>query len=170
MDVLLYATENPRNLGSIIRTSVAFNIPKIHLYDANQLLENEECQELINLVCRRDRRNRVEIATVTELEGLLSRYVNKYATVVGNVRRLGDPKDKLYFEEDSLLIFGCESRGLPREISRRNGVEKFVIPIVHPVQCLGLSEAYAIVLFEYLRQHPKTLPGVSPGFAAETET
>ena len=42
MDVLLYATQNPRNLGSIIRTSVEFGLKKINFYDKFGLLTDYE--------------------------------------------------------------------------------------------------------------------------------
>jgi tRNA(Leu) C34 or U34 (ribose-2'-O)-methylase TrmL len=162
MDILLYATENPRNLGSIIRTSVALGLDKIHLYDEHKLLESPELIDTTRAVCRRNRESRIDIISVDEAEQFIDSYTNKYATVVGpKSKRMGDPKDNLKFLEDSLIIFGSEGYGLPRKIGRRKGVEKFVIPTINVDDCFGLAEAYSMVLFEYFRQHPDKLPKYS---------
>jgi tRNA (cytidine/uridine-2'-O-)-methyltransferase len=159
MEILLYAPENPRNLGSIVRTSAGFGIPCINIFDKNGLLRDADAYEQLTSVCRRGRENRVEMREVADLEAFLGKHEKKYATVLSpKSKRIGGPVDPAIFPEDSLLIFGCESVGLPREISTRPDVTRFVIPTVSPVECFGLAEAYAIVVYEFLRQHPELLP------------
>ena len=51
------------------------------------------------------------------------------------------------------LVFGCETRGLPVEISMEDPDQVYRIPIAHPaVRSLNLATAVAIVLYEALRQ------------------
>ncbi len=51
------------------------------------------------------------------------------------------------------LVFGSESRGLPRELLAAYPEDTYVIPISHPkVRSLNLSNAVSIVLYEALRQ------------------
>ena len=151
MDVLLYATENPRNLGSIIRTSVGFGLPRIHIYDKNKLLRHEDTLATMKAVCRRGREHKIEIKSVDDPEDFVDSYTHKYATLISTrSARLGDSEENFRFERDGLIIFGCEGIGLPRKISRRNGVQKILIPTINEVQCFGLAEAYSIIIYEYL--------------------
>jgi len=51
------------------------------------------------------------------------------------------------------LVFGSESRGLPRALLAEYAADTYVIPIWHPrVRSLNLSNAVSIVLYEALRQ------------------
>lgn len=55
------------------------------------------------------------------------------------------------------LVFGCETRGLPAEISSADPDQVYRIPIAHPaVRSLNLANAVAIVLYEALRQRGVT--------------
>lgn len=57
------------------------------------------------------------------------------------------------FEENSVLIFGRETGGLPREIHEVYGERMFKMPIHSPhVRSLNLSTAVGIGLYEALRQ------------------
>ena len=66
---------------------------------------------------------------------------------------MGSQKFVVNFSLDSLIIFGNEREGIPRKISRGEGVEKFVVPVVSNEECLSLSIAYGIVVYEFLRQN-----------------
>ena len=158
MDILLYATNNPRNLGSIIRTSVVFGLEKLFLYDKFDILNDKKSYEQVKNVCRRNRDENIDIISVENPLEFTLQYENRYATVLS--RKSEKMDGSLYFPEDSLVIFGNESEGIPREISRTEGTHKFMIPTKSPLECLSLAEAYPIVLYEYLRQHPEEFPKV----------
>ena len=54
---------------------------------------------------------------------------------------------------DDCLVFGCESRGLPRELLRENRERCVTIPMPNPrVRSLNLATSVAVVLYEALRQ------------------
>ncbi len=57
------------------------------------------------------------------------------------------------YEESSYLVFGSETRGLPKELTEKYAHRIWTIPMFHPgVRSLNLSNAVAIVCYEALRQ------------------
>src|SRR6266851_6354300 len=57
------------------------------------------------------------------------------------------------FAEDSVLVFGRETGGLPSDLLARNSERSFVMPIHSPhVRSLNLSTTVGIALYEVLRQ------------------
>ena len=57
------------------------------------------------------------------------------------------------FQPDDCLVFGRETRGLPKELLRANWGNCLKIPMLNPnVRSLNLATAVGIVLFEALRQ------------------
>ena len=57
------------------------------------------------------------------------------------------------YRPDDLLVFGCESRGLPERLRAAHADATYGIPIASPhVRSLNLSNAVAVVLFEACRQ------------------
>jgi len=57
------------------------------------------------------------------------------------------------YQENSYLVFGSETRGLPREVTEKYAHRIWTIPMFHPaVRSLNLSNAVAIVCYEALRQ------------------
>ncbi len=56
------------------------------------------------------------------------------------------------FAPGDVLVFGCESNGLPQALLDRHAERCLAIPTSGPVRSLNLSNAVAIVLFEAQRQ------------------
>ena len=56
------------------------------------------------------------------------------------------------FKENSYLVFGAESCGLPKEFYTRYRDRLYTIPMTGPVRSLNLSASAAVTLFEALRQ------------------
>lgn len=57
------------------------------------------------------------------------------------------------YRENDFLVFGPETRGLPRELLDANAERAYRIPMMgHGVRSLNLSNAVSIVLYEGLRQ------------------
>lgn len=56
------------------------------------------------------------------------------------------------FEENSCLIFGNETAGLPERILEKHPERCYRIPMTGPVRSLNLASAVGIVLYEGLRQ------------------
>jgi tRNA (cytidine/uridine-2'-O-)-methyltransferase len=67
--------------------------------------------------------------------------------------RADRPYTALTYAADDVLVFGCETRGLPAAIKNELAAEIYAIPITSPhVRSLNLATAVAIVLYEGRRQ------------------
>lgn len=60
------------------------------------------------------------------------------------------PYTRAGYARGDVLLFGCESVGLPRALVEERGA--FQIPMTGPVRSLNLSNAVAVVAYEALRQ------------------
>lgn len=56
------------------------------------------------------------------------------------------------YGSDDLLVFGCETRGLPEDVRDRFADRLVRIPVNTNIRSLNLANAASIVLFEALRQ------------------
>jgi tRNA (cytidine/uridine-2'-O-)-methyltransferase len=56
------------------------------------------------------------------------------------------------FREGDFLVFGCETKGLPEELLRKNSEHAWRIPMWGETRSLNLSTSVGIVLYEALRQ------------------
>jgi tRNA (cytidine/uridine-2'-O-)-methyltransferase len=59
----------------------------------------------------------------------------------------------MHYAQDAVLVFGCETHGLPDQMLHSRDYPVVRIPTVAEARCLNLSNAVAIALFEALRQH-----------------
>ena len=66
------------------------------------------------------------------------------------------------FERGDVLVFGCETRGLPEELLEANLERCLRIPIREQVRSLNLANAVAVTLFEGLRQMTAAAPSETP--------
>ena len=62
------------------------------------------------------------------------------------------PYYNVKFYENDFLVFGRETKGLPKELLAVNAQSCITIPM-HSTRSLNLATAVAIVLFEAVRQH-----------------
>ncbi len=58
----------------------------------------------------------------------------------------------IQFQEDDLLVFGKETKGLPEELLKRHPESCFRVPMIDEARSLNLSNTVAIVSYEALRQ------------------
>ncbi len=63
------------------------------------------------------------------------------------------PYTEIPFTQDTQLIFGAESCGLPPHIYERYSEQMYTIPMRENARSLNLSNSVAIVLYEGLRQN-----------------
>ena len=57
------------------------------------------------------------------------------------------------FEDDLFLVFGKESKGLPKAITEKYADELFKIPLYSKhIRSLNLANAVSIIVYEGLRQ------------------
>jgi len=66
------------------------------------------------------------------------------------------------YQPGDVLVFGCESKGLPEEILKAKAENVFAIPVLRKkVRSLNLATAVGIVLYEALRQVQAGCTGIS---------
>jgi len=145
LHIVLYEPEIPYNTGSVGRTCVAlgaklwlvrplgFRVDDYYLRRAGldywQYLQWEVVDDWEMLVDRLPASPR----------WLFSKAASRIYTDVAYAR--GD-----------VLVFGCESTGLPREMLSSNDGRALRIPVREEVRSLNLSNAVAIVAYEAMRQ------------------
>jgi tRNA (cytidine/uridine-2'-O-)-methyltransferase len=56
------------------------------------------------------------------------------------------------FEAGDVLLFGNETRGLPREYLLAHRAQTFTLPMVGPIRSLNLGNSVAVAVYEGLRQ------------------
>lgn len=59
---------------------------------------------------------------------------------------------EIQFEEQQVLVFGCESQGLPEELLTANQESCLRLPTRPQVRSLNLSNTVAVACYEALRQ------------------
>jgi tRNA (cytidine/uridine-2'-O-)-methyltransferase len=144
--IVLYQPEIPPNTGNIIRLC-ANTGSSLHLIEPLGF-------RLDDKQVRRAGLDYHELAAVTSHKTL-----NDCLDALGNPRLIAlTTKGKRnyseinYFEGDALL-FGPETRGLPRDVLEELGKDRWArIPMLTESRSLNLSNAVAIVIYEAWRQ------------------
>jgi len=149
MHIVLVTPEIPQNTGSIGRLCVATNTP-LHLIEPLGFTIDDRHLRRAGLDywphVRLERHASWEAFLDARPAGRLLCFSARAARAYSTVR----------FREDDVLVFGCESRGLPAPIRIAHADATFGIPLASEhVRSLNLATAVAIVLFEGLRQQGK---------------
>jgi tRNA (cytidine/uridine-2'-O-)-methyltransferase len=145
MHVALVEPEIPPNTGSIARLCAATGTP-LHLIGRLGFSIDDKQLKRAGL----DYWPYVEVHQYADWAGFKG-------TVPG--RRLGfsaratRPYTAIAFRPDDVLVFGCETRGLPAAIKDELAADLYAIPITSShVRSINLANAVAVVLYEGLRQ------------------
>lgn len=145
LHIVLHQPEIPYNAGSVGRTCVAvgaklwlvrplgFRVDDYHLRRAGM-----------------DYWQHLEWEVVDDWQELTSRlpeakfwYFSKKAT---------RPYSEIQFEEGQVLVFGCESQGLPDDLLSDHQESCLRLPTRPQVRSLNLSNTVAVACYEALRQ------------------
>lgn len=147
MDVVLVAPEIPQNTGSIGRLCVATGT-RLHLVDPLGFVVDDKHVRRAGL----DYWEHVDLVRHASWEAFLAgRPAGRILLFAA--RPPGPSYTTIRFRPDDVLVFGCESRGLPAAIRDAHADAIHSIPIRSPhVRSLNLANAVAIVLYEGLRQ------------------
>ncbi len=146
MHVVLVEPEIPPNTGNIARTCAATH-SRLHLVEPLGFSISDRYLRRAGL----DYWDFVEVRIYPDWQTL--------------VETLGHPETWHYFTshssrfyteahytQDSVLVFGKESTGLPQDLLDRYPQANYVIPMNRQVRSLNLSNAVAIVVYEAMRQ------------------
>ena len=133
------------NLGTIIRTSVAFGIDTIVLCGETVDIYNPKVVR--SAVGQLWKINIVQMKTVEELKKYFSNY-KRYATLPksDNSKYLSDVK---FSDEFRLVMFGSEADGLSDEL-KEFATDNVTIEMKDNVESLNLSISVGVVLYKML--------------------
>jgi tRNA (cytidine/uridine-2'-O-)-methyltransferase len=149
MHVVLVAPEIPQNTGSIGRLCVATG-STLHLIDPLGFTIDDRQLRRAGL----DYWRHVQVARHASWAAFQA--TRPAGRILCFSARAARSYTTMRYRDDDLLVFGCESRGLPPEIRAAHADASFGIPLASEhVRSLNLANAVAIVLYEALRQQAK---------------
>jgi tRNA (cytidine/uridine-2'-O-)-methyltransferase len=144
--VVLVAPEIPQNTGSVGRLCVATDT-MLHLIEPLGFLIDDKHLRRAGL----DYWPHVRLAVHGSWERFAATRPPGRLLFFG--ARAARRHTAVRYRADDLLVFGCESRGLPEPLRTANADATYAIPIASPhVRSLNLATAVAVVLFEARRQ------------------
>lgn len=145
MHIVLLEPEIPQNTGNIARTCAATGSP-LHLVGKLGFSLSEKWVRRAGL----DYWHLVDVRVHNSMEDLWATYSdNTFWYLTSKAAR--SYTDVGFFKDD-FLVFGKETKGLPREMLENHGGKTIRIPMRSQARSLNLANAVAIVLYEALRQ------------------
>ena len=146
MNIILHEPEIPQNTGNIGRTCVATGA-KLHLIKPIAFDTSEKAVRRSGL----DYWQYLNISYYDSFDDFLIKNHNPQVFMV-------ETKGSKYytdanFTEDSFIMFGKETKGIPEEILNKYPENCIRIPMIPSSRSLNLANSVAIVLYEALRQN-----------------
>ena len=147
LNIALVEPEIPQNTGNIIRSCAATGT-RLHLVRPLGFCMDDKYLKRAGL----DYLDLVEINYYDSFEELREKYPESkffYASTKANKNH-----SEVEYEDESFIVFGKETKGLPESLIMDNLETAIRIPMVdiERARSLILSNSVAIVLFEALRQ------------------
>lgn len=158
LNIVLVEPEIPQNTGNIARTCAAIGAT-LHLVKPLGFDISEKAVRRAGL----DYWDKLDIVTYENLKEFKEKAKSK------DIFLLSTKSKKVYsdvhYTDDSYLIFGPETRGLPEDFILENFDRAVRIPMKDNIRSLNLSNSVAIVAYEAKRQLDfKDLEEISPYF------
>ena len=150
LNIVLVEPEIPQNTGNIARTCAAIGA-KLHLVKPLGFDISEKSVKRAGL----DYWDKLEI----EEHENLQKFLEKYNPQNNRMYFVTTKGQKTYAEvnysknEETFLLFGKETKGLPEDLLKQNIENAIRIPMRETLRSLNLSNSVAIVAYEVLRQH-----------------
>lgn len=140
------SVEDPRNLGSIVRTCVAFGVDAI-------LLEKKNTSPINATVAKTaaGMLEHISLVKPKSLEGLLSELKKRGFCVVGAESGAESNPHHVDFNRPVVIVTGGENRGIPPYLSKLCDT-RVSIPMAEAGHSLNVGAAAAILLYECSRQ------------------
>ena len=143
--IVLFEPEIPQNTGNIGRTCVATGT-KLHLIGPLGFQINEKAVKRAGM----DYWEHLDVTVYDGYEDFLAK--NPDATIYYATTKAKYMYTEVSYPQDSYLMFGKESAGIPEEILVKHPSNCIRIPMNPQIRSLNLSNSAAIVLYEVLRQ------------------
>jgi tRNA (cytidine/uridine-2'-O-)-methyltransferase len=146
LEIALVEPEIPQNTGNIIRTCVALGaslhlVGKLGFSLEDRYLKRSGLDYWYNMT---------DLYLWDNVEDLLKEKVHYaiYYTSTKGTKVYSEPA----YEEDTLILFGKETKGLPEPLLLAHPERMIRIPMIEGTRSLNLSNSVAIVAYEYARQ------------------
>lgn len=147
LEIALVEPEIPQNTGNIIRTCVALGaslhlVGKLGFSIDDRQVKRSGLDYWYQLT---------DLTLWDHIEDLIRERQDYgiYYTSTKSKQRYSD----VLFPENTLLIFGKETKGLPESLLLAHPERMIRIPMMQETRSLNLSNSVAIVGYEYARQH-----------------
>ena len=144
MITVLYQPEIPQNTGNIVRTCSVTNTDLV-LVTPLGFDTSDKYLKRAGL----DYWDEVKITYVDDLISFIEKENKPFYFLSSKVKK---SYTTVSYTEDTMIIFGSETKGLPEELFERYPEQFVTIPMKEDVRCLNLSNSANIVLYEGLRQ------------------
>ena len=145
MNIVLFQPEIPANTGNIGRTCVATGT-KLHLIEPLGFLLNDKTIKRAGM----DYWEHLDVTRYMNYAEFLEK--NPNAKIYMATTKAKHIYTDVVYDEDSYIMFGKESAGIPEEILVENEENCIRIPMLEQIRSLNLSNSVAVVLYEALRQ------------------
>ena len=146
INIVLYEPEIPQNTGNIARLCVCTGA-SLYLVGKLGFALTDKYTKRAGM----DYWQNVDLHRINSMDELFELFPDGkfYYLTTKSKKKYTDVK----FEDEVFLVFGPESRGLPREYVTRDSA--ITIPMVEGQRSLNLSNSVAIVTYEVIRQFGK---------------
>ncbi len=160
LHVVLYNPEIPQNTGNVMRTCAGTGT-RLHLIEplGFKLDQKHLKRSGVNYL------EHVESTVYSCWEDFVAKNSGKFIYLTRYGKKSPDQYDFANTEENTYLIFGKESTGIPKQILSQHLEDCFRLPINDKIRSLNLANTVCVVLYEALRQ--QGYPGL---FREEPET
>jgi 23S rRNA (guanosine2251-2'-O)-methyltransferase len=140
------SVEDPRNLGALIRTCVAFGVDAV-------LLERKNTAPIGATVAKTSAGTieKMPLVKPKNLEGLISTLVSKGYRIVGALKGATSRPQDIDLKGPTVIILGGENRGIPPYLAKQCSAMAG-IPITSGANSLNVSAAASVLLYECARQ------------------
>ena len=146
MNIILHEPEIPMNTGNIGRTCVATGT-SLHLIKPLGFSIDDKSLKRAGLDYWQD----VDVHYYNNFNHFLE--LNPNAKIFMATTKAKKTYADVKYDNDSFIMFGKESAGIPEEILLNYKETSIRIPMLEKYRSLNLSNAAAIILFEALRQN-----------------
>jgi tRNA (cytidine/uridine-2'-O-)-methyltransferase len=145
INIVLHEPEIPQNTGNIARTCAATGAA-LHIIKPMGFTIDDKKLKRAGL----DYWDKLDITYYENLEDFFAR--NPHAHPYYFTTKAPHAYTEVAYPQDSYIMFGKESRGLPKELLFDNRESCVRIPMRDTLRSLNLSNSVAIAVYEILRQ------------------
>ncbi|MCL2383563.1 MAG: tRNA (uridine(34)/cytosine(34)/5-carboxymethylaminomethyluridine(34)-2'-O)-methyltransferase TrmL [Oscillospiraceae bacterium] len=147
LNIVLVEPEIPHNTGNIARTCSCTDV-KLHLIKPLGFSLDEKQLKRAGL----DYWDKLDLEIHEDIKSFFEKYGedNIFLVETGEYKKYTDVD---YTNHESIfLLFGQETKGLPKELLEKHRDKCIKIPMASNIRSLNLSNSVAIVTYEVLRQ------------------